>query len=59
MQTTMTLSANLNCSPFEIFDRDVDEVITVINFYIELDETKDHKKENNKAVKRYDDFWDI
>lgn len=36
MKTTMTLSANMNCSPFEIFDREVDEVITIINFYIEL-----------------------
>ena len=36
MRTTMTLSANMNCSPFEIFDREVDEVITIINFYIEL-----------------------
>lgn len=26
----------MNCSPFEIFDREVDEVITIINFYIEL-----------------------
>ena len=32
----MTLSANLNCSPFDIMDRDVDEVIMIINFYIEL-----------------------
>lgn len=40
MQTTMTLSANLNCSPFEIFDKDIDDVITVINFYIELGSTE-------------------
>lgn len=32
----MTLAANLQCSPFEIFDQDTDEVIMVINFYIEL-----------------------
>lgn len=36
MKTTMTLSANLNCSPFEIFEQDVDEVIMIINFYIDL-----------------------
>ena len=36
MKTTMTLSANLNCNPFLIFDQDVDEVIMLINFYIEL-----------------------
>lgn len=32
----MTLSQNLNVSPFEIFDREIDEVIMLINFYIEL-----------------------
>ena len=36
MGTTMTLALNLNCSPFEIFDKDVDDVITVINYYIEM-----------------------
>ena len=36
MKTTMTLSVNLGISPFEIFDRDVDDVIMIINFYIEL-----------------------
>ena len=36
MKTTMTLSANLNTSPFEVFNQDVDEVIMMINFYIGL-----------------------
>ena len=36
MKTTITLSANLNTSPFEVFNQDVDEVIMLINFYIEL-----------------------
>lgn len=36
MRTTMTLAANLRCSPFEIFDQETDEVIMIINFYIEL-----------------------
>lgn len=36
MKTTMTLSASLNCNPFEIFNQDCDEVIMLINFYIAL-----------------------
>ena len=36
MKTTMTLSANLGINPFEILDRDVDDVIMIIDFYIEL-----------------------
>lgn len=42
----MTLSGNLNCSPFEIFDQDMDEVILLINFYLELGESSDYQ--NNK-----------
>lgn len=47
MQTTITLSSNLNCNPFEIFDQDTDEVIMLINFYIEMG----NKNENNIPVK--------
>lgn len=36
MRTTLTISANLNCSPFEVFEQDVDEVIMLINFYLHL-----------------------
>ena len=38
MKTTMTLSANMNCSVFQIYDQDTDEVIMTINFYILLGE---------------------
>lgn len=37
----MTLAGNLNINPFEIFAQDVDEVIMLLNFYIELGNTKD------------------
>lgn len=40
MTTTMTLAANLNTSPFEIFNEDCDEVIMLINFYIYLGNSK-------------------
>lgn len=34
MKTTLTISANLNTSIFEVFEQDVDEVIMLINFYL-------------------------
>lgn len=34
MKTTLTLAQNLNTNVFQIFDQDVDTVITLINFYI-------------------------
>ncbi|MBO7735958.1 MAG: hypothetical protein J6S67_25540 [Methanobrevibacter sp.] len=37
MKTTMTLSANINCPFWELFDRDADDVILLINFYIGLE----------------------
>lgn len=46
MKTTITLSSNLNCSPFIIFNQETDEVIMLINFYIEMGE----KNENNIPV---------
>lgn len=43
MKTTLTLSGKLNCSIFEIFNQDCDEVIMLINFILLLGE------EANKA----------
>ena len=53
MKTTMTLSANLNCSPFEVFNQDTDEVIMIINFYILLgDENPQETVSKDKKVER-------
>ncbi len=38
MKTTMTLSSNLGCSIFDIYNQELDEVIMTINFYILLGE---------------------
>ena len=35
MRTTLTLAANVNCDPFRVMDADADEVIMVINYYIQ------------------------
>lgn len=55
MKTTMTIAANLNTSPFEVFEQDVDEVIMLINFYLKLD----NKEEINKPSRKDDGFWDM
>ena len=51
MRTTLTLSANLNCNPFLIFDQDVDEVIMLINFYIELGASSNSNESVNTKSK--------
>lgn len=43
MKTTMTLAANLNCSIFDVMDRDVAEVITTINFFIALGDEQENE----------------
>ena len=49
----MTISANLNCSPFEVLDQDVDEVIMLINFYLRLGSSKgDAAKPLHKGKKK-------
>ncbi len=50
MKTTMTLAANLNCSPFEIFAQDVDEVIMTINFYLLMSKHPEAKKSTAKPT---------
>lgn len=47
MRTTITLSQNLNCSPFEILAQDIDEVIMLINFYLALGNEKQERKTNS------------
>ena len=46
MTTTLTLSTNLNISPFELFAQDCDEVIMVINYYLSRANRSDGAKIN-------------
>ncbi len=48
----MTLAANINSNPFQIFDRDADEIIMLINFYIELGNEKTSNPVPIKKEKR-------
>jgi hypothetical protein len=36
MKTTITIAGNMNTTPFDIFNQDVDEVIIIINYYLLL-----------------------
>lgn len=55
MKTTITLSANLNCSPFDMFNQDTDEVIMLINFYLVLGATQstNNTKTTPNATKKH------
>ena len=44
MKTTLTLSQSLGCTPFEVFEQDVDEVIMLINFYLQIGNAKNGGK---------------
>lgn len=49
----MTLSASMNCSPFIVFEQDTDEVIMIINYYIEVgDEQPQKQTAKNKKEER-------
>lgn len=48
----MTLAANINCNPFQIFDRDADEIIMLINFYIELGNERPNNPDPVRKEKR-------
>lgn len=52
MKTTMTLAANLHCSPFEIFSQDCDDVIMLINFYVALGENPDTNTNKGKIKQK-------
>lgn len=60
MRTTATLAKDMNASIFYIFEQDVDDVITVINFYVALgDEEKNDVAEKKQKTKINDGFWDF
>ena len=56
METTTTLAKSMNISTFDVFSQDVDDVITVLNYYILSGETK--QKEETKSSHN-DGFWDF
>lgn len=52
---TITLSQNLNCNYFEILQQDTDDVIFLINYFVELGS----QKEEERPSKKDDGFWDF
>lgn len=56
----MTLSQNLGINPFDVLDRDIDDVILVINFYLEMGNKSENKnKVETKQPHSNDGFWDM
>ena len=51
MKTTMTLSANMGCNMFDLFNQETDEVIMTINFYILLGEEEPEPEQKTTTPK--------
>ena len=49
MRTTMTLAAAFSCSPFVLFEQDTDEVILLLNYYLEIADEKTPRKVNSNT----------
>lgn len=49
MNTTLTLSANINCPFWDLYDRDADDVILLINFYIAKEPETETELEKRKS----------
>lgn len=56
MDFTVILSEKSNVLPFKIFKQDKDEVIMLINYYIQKGESENTPVEKQSAK---DDFWDF
>lgn len=61
MKTTMTLSQSLGINPFDVLDRDIDDVILIINFYLAMGKEEPSQKTNveTKQPHSNDGFWDM
>ena len=56
MKTTITLAGNYNVTPFEVMAQDADEVIMLINYLIDLGQTRDLEPQ---VKMQKDNFWDF
>ena len=56
MKTTITLAGNYNITPFEVMAQDTDEVIMLINYIIDLGQTREPEPQ---ATREKDNFWDF
>ena len=59
METTFTLSKFFNITPFELFEKDVDAVIMVINHFIAKGEKQDNTPPTEMLSEREESaaFW--
>lgn len=62
MDFTVELSKLFNLSPFEVLKQDKDEVIMLINYFIEKGDTTNYvapKEVTNAKTSASDGFWDF
>lgn len=62
MDFTYELSKSFNVIPFEIMKQDKDEVIMLINYFIEKSEHEEsttERKQGSKKPYKHDNFWDM
>lgn len=58
LKATITIAGNYNLTPFDVFGKDVDEMIMLLHYLLDLGaEAKD--KEQKTAPARDDGFWDF
>jgi len=58
LKTTITISGNYNTTPFAMFEQDVDEMIMLVNYLLDLGANA-QQKEQGTAPARDDGFWDF
>ena len=60
MENTVTLARVFSMSPFEIMAQDSDDVIMLINYYIEKsDEAPEAGAADSRRSGKHDGFWDF
>lgn len=56
-ELTITIADRFHITPFELFQQDCDEVISVINYFVIKGEETENKKQ--KQPQAADDFWNF
>lgn len=58
MDFTVEVGKTFNLSPFNVLQQDKDDVIMLINYFIEKGEIEDESEDDEPSTK-YDGFWDF
>jgi len=61
-ETVVLFAEKWNLSPFDVLQKDIDDFILIVNYFIEKGGDSSSNGEQPKATyqqKRKDDFWDM